>query len=136
MRGAAPRVAEHYRLLGILTTVYSGLVAFTGLCILIVSRVVLEFILANAHGSTPPPAFIGPFISFIGWIILAKGVLGLAAGIGLINRSPWARTLTLIFGFLSLINIPLGTALGIYAIWVLLSTNAEKDYEQLSYAAR
>jgi len=39
---------------------------------------------------------------------------------GLFEREPWARFLGLALGFLALLRFPLGTALGIYTLWVLL----------------
>jgi hypothetical protein len=41
------------------------------------------------------------------------------AGVGLLKKQEWARILTLILSFLSLINIPLGTALAIYSFVIL-----------------
>jgi uncharacterized SAM-binding protein YcdF (DUF218 family) len=45
---------------------------------------------------------------------------GLIAGIGLLTFKPWASTLTIIVSALHLLNIPFGTALGIYGLWILL----------------
>ena len=45
---------------------------------------------------------------------------GIIAGIGLLNRREWARILAIILGVLKLINIPFGTALGIYTLWALM----------------
>ncbi len=50
---------------------------------------------------------------------------GIIAGIGLLRRASWGRILALVVAFLSLINFPVGTAVGIYAIWVLLQSEAE-----------
>ena len=36
-----------------------------------------------------------------------------------IKHRPWARILVLVLEFINLIEIPIGTALGIYTIWVL-----------------
>ncbi len=44
---------------------------------------------------------------------------GILAGIGLLKHKEWARILTIILSVLDLVNFPLGTALGIYSIWVL-----------------
>jgi uncharacterized membrane protein len=48
------------------------------------------------------------------------GILGLMAGLALLGGQRSGRRLALIAGFLSLSNIPLGTALGIYTLVVLL----------------
>lgn len=45
---------------------------------------------------------------------------GIAAGAGLLKRRPWARILALVVGAVNLVNVPLGTALGIYTFWVLM----------------
>jgi len=42
------------------------------------------------------------------------------AGWGLLQRAPWARLLALILAFLALFNVPFGTAIGVYTLWVLL----------------
>ena len=43
------------------------------------------------------------------------------AGIGLLKRKEWARILTLILSCLNVFNFPLGTAISVYAFWVLLN---------------
>lgn len=45
---------------------------------------------------------------------------GLAAGWGLLKRRWWSRILALIIGAVNLLNVPFGTALGVYTIWVLM----------------
>jgi hypothetical protein len=66
---------------------------------------------------------------------LAKAGVGLLAGWGLIERQPWARLLTLILGFLALLDPPFGTALGVYTLWVLLPAEAEEEYRHTARAA-
>ena len=48
------------------------------------------------------------------------GILGLMAGVAVLGGKQASRTLALLAGVLSLSNIPLGTALGIYTLVVLL----------------
>ena len=43
------------------------------------------------------------------------------AGIGLLRHANWARILMLILAAINIPNIPFGTAMGIYAFWVLLN---------------
>jgi hypothetical protein len=57
----------------------------------------------------------------IGMFLIVLSIPGLVAGIWLLMRRPWARILALIVGAFQLIDVPLGTALGIYAFWVLLN---------------
>jgi hypothetical protein len=53
----------------------------------------------------------------------------------LLQKQQWARMIALVAGFIALLNIPLGTALGIYTIWVLMSSNAEEEYSKLAAVA-
>jgi hypothetical protein len=43
--------------------------------------------------------------------------------------------LAVIFGGISLIDIPFGTALGIYTLWVLLPAESEAEYRSMSQSA-
>jgi hypothetical protein len=135
MRGGGRRVAGHYHLLGILHIVYSAFVSIPGLMMIFVGRVFFQW-LGQFGGQHAPPPFIAPFVILIGWLLLARGVLGIVAGIGLLQRAPWARIWALVMAFLSVLSIPFGTALGIYTIWVLLGAGAEEEYRQLSLQAQ
>ncbi|HEY45052.1 MAG TPA: hypothetical protein G4O11_13825 [Anaerolineae bacterium] len=53
---------------------------------------------------------------------------GFLAGFGLLKRESWARILALILAFLNLVNFPFGTALGIYAFFVLLQREASEYF--------
>ena len=44
------------------------------------------------------------------------------AAFGLVGRRPWGPVAALIAGIISLPNIPLGTGVGIYAIWLFLES--------------
>ncbi|MDX1611954.1 MAG: hypothetical protein R3185_06255 [Candidatus Thermoplasmatota archaeon] len=46
-------------------------------------------------------------------------ILALVAGHGLWRRQAWARTPTMVLAGISLLSIPIGTAYGIYTLWVL-----------------
>jgi len=52
-------------------------------------------------------------------------VPGLAAGIGLLARKHWGRILGIVVSMLGLLNFPLGTLIGIYALWVLFQNSAQ-----------
>jgi hypothetical protein len=63
-------------------------------------------------------------------LIGSVSTLGLVAGIGLLVYRPWARYLIIIISVLDCANIPLGTALGIYSIWVLIQDDTVKLFNQ------
>jgi hypothetical protein len=118
------RVAEHVRLVGILWLAWG---AFE-----MVSSAVL-YIVANTILLRPGSQYwLHTFLSAIAVLILLKAVAGFAAGWGLLQREPWARVLTLVLAFVSLFNVPFGTALGVYALWVLLPAESEQEYEAQS----
>jgi hypothetical protein len=47
-------------------------------------------------------------------------------GIGLWKRRSWSRILLLVVSVIELLNIPFGTALGVYTIWVLIHDDTKK----------
>jgi hypothetical protein len=69
-------------------------------------------------------AITGTVGTAIAGLLVVLSVPAVIAGIGLLKKAEWARILTLVLAFLNLINIPFGTALGIYSIWVLLNAQA------------
>jgi hypothetical protein len=63
--------------------------------------------------------YIVPFIRIIATItILLFAVPSIIGGIAILNKKKWGLTLVLILGCFKLFSFPIGTALGIYTIWV------------------
>ncbi len=52
--------------------------------------------------------------------------VGMVAGIGILVYKPWARYLIIIVSALGCVNIPFGTAKGVYSMWVLLHDDTIK----------
>jgi hypothetical protein len=67
---------------------------------------------------------------------LVTSVPGLIAGIGLLKRRNWARILTIVLAILDLLNIPIGTIIGIYALWVLLNDKTSQLFTQAAMEKR
>ena len=76
--------------------------------------------------------FLAPLLGTIGVFISVTAVAGIAAGWGLLDRRPWARTLAIVLGIIKLLEFPLGTALGVYTLWVLVSPGAEVEYQRIA----
>jgi hypothetical protein len=64
-------------------------------------------------------------------VFLALGIPSLVAGIGLLKHKGWARVWAIVLAILALASFPIGTAAGIYALWVL----TQKETEALLAAA-
>ena len=115
---------------------YSALHVVAGVIVLLVAKFVVIRIGAIPNG--PPPEvmmWLGPLVSVVGWLVLAKAVIGLIAGWGLLQHEDWARVFALVVGFIALLNVPIGTGLGIYTLWVLLPSQSEEEYKVLAQAA-
>jgi hypothetical protein len=130
MRG---RVERHIHLLGILWLAFSAFNTLGGLFLLLLGNVLFPHL--HEMQQVPPDipvGFLTALFSTLGIIVLAKAAFGFFAGWGLLQRESWARTVALILAFISLfLNIPIGTAMGVYTMWVLLPASSEKEYEAL-----
>jgi hypothetical protein len=128
--------AGKIRLLAIFWFIYAGLslvLAFAGLSF---AHAILSGNFGNwMHGwpSGPiPPNIFGPALIHFIWIILTLRVaLIVAAAWGLLQHQQWGRILAVVVAVLSLIRFPVGTALGIWTMMVLLGYRNSSLYEQL-----
>ncbi len=82
-----------------------------------------SFILGSVAATDPNvPPFVPALPAVVGlFLCLAIAVTtmpGFVAAYALLKRLPWAGPAILIAGVLCLVNVPLGTGVGIYAIWV------------------
>jgi hypothetical protein len=130
-----PDMEYHLRVLGILWIAMSCLNLLIGGCLLIIANTLFGPWGTRGPYVTDAPGFLHPLLSFIGILILLKGIAGLAAGVGLMQHQPWARPLAIILACVALLNMPFGTALAIYTFWVLLSSRAEERYHALATRA-
>jgi len=130
------RVREHVRLVGILWMAYSALHVVAGVAVIVVAQVIFGRVI-HIQGGPPPEVtqWLRPLLSFVGWLILAKAAAGFFAGWGLLQKEEWARTVALVVGFVALLNVPIGTALGVYTLWVLLPSQSDDEYRALAQAA-
>jgi hypothetical protein len=86
--------------------------------------------IVGANADAEGAAIALPIIGLTGTMLVVFLVLtslpGLIAGIGLLKFRSWARILGIVVAILNLIHIPIGTAVGIYALWVLLNRESER----------
>ena len=72
-------------------------------------------------------AMIGVPIAFFFGVLSAADIIG---GIGILRHKNWARYLVMIHSVLDVFNVPIGTALGVYCIWVLAQDETARIFSQ------
>jgi hypothetical protein len=112
-------IDQHVTILGWLYIVSNAILLPIGLCGLL-------FFAGIGFATADPTAFgilgtVG-LVSVLFFAVLA--LPGLLAAYGLLKRRKWGYFLGIIMGFLSIINFPVGTAIGIYTLFVLFQDSA------------
>ena len=104
---------EHNKTLATLYFIYSGIHGLTliGLLLLVL---VIKFTTPAAEIISTTTVAIGSVAFVI--LFLAVGLLPLLVGYGLRKRTGWVKPLGAIVAIISLVNIPIGTALGVYTM--------------------
>jgi hypothetical protein len=116
---------SHKRILAILYIVAGTLQMFLLFGLSLFISTLFQFI-ADEAGSEGRwiIEFIGNSLPMILWsIILVFSIPSIIGGIALLQGKSWALTLILVMGCFKLFSFPIGTALGIYAIWVYAESN-------------
>jgi hypothetical protein len=125
---------EHLRLLSILYYVWGGLWAF-GSCFGAFYAVLGggAMIAAATHGGHDgPPAFVGAMFFLMGGLIIlvvgAISVLSILAGRNLAQKKNY--TFCFVIACLCCLSVPLGTALGVFTIIVLMRPSVKQLFGQ------
>jgi hypothetical protein len=112
-------MTNHLKILGILYLAFGILGA------------VVAAILLNSHaghlsvkGVITMFASTSGFVSVIAFFLAVEALPALITGVALLKRWFWARFSAMALGFFSLLIVPLGTALGIYTLWVVINDKA------------
>jgi hypothetical protein len=111
---------SHKRILAFIYIISGILQIMVLLIVMAVFSVILPFIQDEA-GRDAQWIFhwLIPFIRLIAMIIVVLfSIPSIVGGIALLNGKSWAMTLLLVLGCFKLFSFPIGTAIGIYTIWV------------------
>ena len=118
-----PSMEKHVIILGTLYIAYN-------IPLILAAMIVFTAVVGGGAISGDPEAIaitglVGTVISGFLFLMAIPGIIG---GAALLKRLPWARILVLILGCMNLLAIPIGTALGIYTIWFLVSDEAQEIF--------
>jgi hypothetical protein len=121
---------DHVRILAYLHIIFGSLGVLCAVVVLFVFGGIAGIVgVANPHDpdawhiAIPVLGIVGAAIC--GFVMLLS-IPGIIAGVGLLKFRPWARILTIVLSALDLLHVPLGTALGVYGLWVMLNAETER----------
>jgi hypothetical protein len=122
---------QHVTVLGVLYIVFGVMGLIGALIILLIFGGAAGIV--GTVAEDPGAKIAVPIVAFVGLgltiLITILSIPGIIAGIGLIKFRPWARILGIVLSALNLMQIPLGTIVGIYGLWVLLSSETEAVFK-------
>jgi hypothetical protein len=116
----AARLEDHKKILGILYVITAMLTIMA----MLVLHAILSTVFAFAFAEADPDEqavfqlvmAIARYVQVI--VITIVAVPTLIAGAGLLARQSWAMIVALVVACFKLFSFPVGTAIGVYAIWI------------------
>jgi hypothetical protein len=120
---------DHNRLIGLFFLIWGGL-QILGLCIAILVMLgVGGAALSGARSRDAAPiAAVFGFTTVILIIAMILAIPAIIAGLKMRKENPGAKTWILVAAILALLNFPLGTALGVYALWFMFGDQGKSFY--------
>ncbi|MCA1590004.1 MAG: hypothetical protein LC734_06345 [Acidobacteria bacterium] len=104
--------------------------AMVGLIFFVISTVPDE-----PGNPTPPRLFFGIMFAFIAAFYSFFMIPSFIAAYGILKKRPWARLSAIIAGAIAAVNVPVGTAACVYALWFFLGDNWKSVYPDATDSA-
>jgi hypothetical protein len=121
---------QHVPILGWCFVVYHALLALVGICIGVVVAG------AGAISGEREAMFITGTVGIaIAGFLIVLSLPGIICGLGILKFRPWARIMAIILGVLHLLSFPFGTALGVYALVVMMNDEVAALFGQAPVTA-
>jgi len=117
----------HVDFVGVLFIVWGLLTTLVGVSTLAlgVGAVALIAQASRGDGGQVAAGLTAAVFATLAVIAIVWGAAHVVVGVPLRQRKPWARHVALMLGSVDLVLLPYGTALGVYALWVLLNEKAK-----------
>jgi hypothetical protein len=114
-------MTSHVDFVGVLFIVWGLLTTLVGVSTLALGIGAAALITTASQGGGGVAAGLTAAVfTALAVIAMLWGAAHVVVGVPLRRRRPWARLMALMLGSIDLLLLPYGTALGIYALWVLL----------------
>jgi hypothetical protein len=121
-------LVSHLDFLGILFIIWGVLTTLVGLSTLALGVGAVAIIMSASRegGAHFAAGLTAAAFATLALIAIVWGLAHVAVGVPLRKRRPSARLAALTLGAVDLLLLPYGTALGCYALWVLLNEEGKK----------
>jgi len=124
----------HVKILAWFNTVLGALGVLAGFALFGGGMAVTQIFQFGVEEAGIPAAVLQLLALVITGVILVLSLPCLILGYGLMNLRPWARILGLVLSALNLLHFPIGTAISLYAFWVLLKPETEALFKPAAAA--
>ena len=126
---------RHASLLATLCSLWGALSVLVGVCLLLLAGGAMAVLLGPDGSSvTFAAGLTATAFAAVGLFAVAWGAAHLGASVMLRRHLASGRLLALGLGIVDLLVLPFGTALGAYALWVLLNHDGRRLFEPASPA--
>ena len=120
---------QHIKLLSVLFIILGILGLLAAIIVFVVGAGAAATIASQGAGDQDAAAGMlatGGCMTAVAALVGILSIPSLLAGWGLMKRKSWARVLTIIVSILSLPSFPLGTAIGVYGLWVMFNEETKR----------
>jgi hypothetical protein len=128
-------VERHVNLLGILATLWGALAILVGVSMLLLAAGALVQVFDPTANIGFAAGLTAGVFALIGLFALLWGAAHAWVALLLRRRQPFGRVVMLGLAVINLLVLPFGTALGIYALWILLTNDGRHLFEPHPAAA-
>ncbi len=119
---------QHIKIISVLLILFGILGLVLAIAIMVFGAGIAATILSSdtTEEGRAAAGIVGSCITIVAVLMGVMSIPNIIAGWGLSQRKSWSRILTLILGFLALPNVPIGTALGVYAIVIMFNDETKR----------
>jgi hypothetical protein len=126
-------MASHVDFVGVLFIVWGLLTTLVGVSTLALGVGAVALIASasrNGGGSQFAAGLTAAAFATLAIIAILWGTAHVIVGVPLRRHRPWSRLMALMLGSVDLLLLPYGTALGAYALWVLLNEGGKQLFTE------
>ena len=127
---------RHVTILAILCSLWGALAMLVGVSLLLLSVGAIAILFSpDGRAVTFAASLTATAFAVMGAVALIWGAAHVGASVLLRRRQAAGRVLTLGLAVVNLLVLPFGTALGVYAMWILLANDGRRLFEPVPTAA-